>query len=314
MRKTLLQFLKIVRIATCKWRLFTKEKIVDFFKGICIGIANVIPGFSGGTMAVILNIYEKVIYAFSNIFSHPIEVLKKLWTLLIGVIVGIIVFVLAIAKLLELFPLPTIIFFIGLIVGSIPNVYSNARKNTKVTIKDIIAFVVAIAIMVVLPLINSNSFSGNINIVVIIMLFLMGIISAAAMVIPGISGSLVLMAFGYYIYIVTNIKELLAGFLTFDFTNLFTSFVSVLVFVIGCILGAVYVAKLINLLLKQHHQTVYFTILGLLIASPFVIVWMNYESLLSNTKIESIIIGVICFILGIVSVIFLGRLSKKTDE
>lgn len=291
-----------------------KEKIVDFFKGICIGIANVIPGFSGGTMAVILNIYEKVIYAFSNIFSHPIKVFKKLWTLFIGVIVGIVVSVLAIAKLLERFPLPTILFFIGLIIGSIPNVYASARKKAKVTSKDIVAFVVAIAMMAALPLINSHSFSGNVNIIILVMLFLMGIISAAAMVIPGISGSLVLMAFGYYLYIVTNIKALLAGFLALDFANLSSSFVTVLVFVIGCVLGAVYVAKLIHLLLKKHHQTVYFAILGLLIASPFVIVWMNYESLRNNTKIEPIIIGVICLILGIISVVFSKRLTKKIDE
>ena len=89
----------------------------------------------------------------------------------------------------------------------------SARKKAKVTSKDIVAFVVAIAMMVALPLINSHSFSGNVNIIILVMLFFNGNYFAAAMVIPGISGSLVLMAFGYYLYIVTNIKALLAGFL-----------------------------------------------------------------------------------------------------
>ncbi len=292
-----------------------KKGIGYFLKGICIGIANVIPGFSGGTMAVILNIYEEVIYAFSNFFSHPIVVLKKLWTLLAGVIVGIVISILAIAKLLELFPLPTILFFVGLCVGSIPNVYLNARKSKKITIKDGIAFAIAIFIMVILPLINnSNSFSGDINITVIIVLFFMGVVSAAAMIIPGISGSLTLMAFGYYIYIVTNIKDLFMGLLALDFSNLLNSFISVFFFVIGCVLGVVYVAKLINFLLKKYYQTVYFTILGLLVASPFVIVWMNYDSLVANLQIGNIIVGVLCFLLGIVGVILSERLSKKIDE
>lgn len=292
-----------------------KEKIVDFLKGICIGTANVIPGFSGGTMAVILKIYEKVIYAFSNFFSNPIAILKKFWTLLVGVLVGIALSVVAIAKLLELFPLPTILFFIGLIIGSIPNVYSSARKSKKISLKDIIAFIIAIVVMVGLLFINNtNTFTGEINVVVIIILFLMGIISAASMIIPGISGSLVLMAFGYYIFIVTNIKDLLVGLLAFDFNNLLNSFLSIFFFVTGGVLGVVYVSKLINTLLKKHYQTVYFAILGLLVASPFVIVWMNLDSLLANINVIDIIVGALCFALGIISVILSEKLNKKIDE
>lgn len=291
-----------------------KEKIVDFFKGICIGIANVIPGFSGGTMAVILNIYEKVIYAFSNILRHPIQVLKKLWTLLVGVIIGIIISIFVIAKLLVMFPLPTILFFIGLVIGSIPGVWNNAKKNAKIAFKDIVALVIAVVVMVILPLINNtNSFSGDISFFVLITVFLMGIISAAAMVIPGVSGSLVLMAFGYYIYLVTNIKDLLAGILSFDLSNLGNTFLIVVIFLVGCVLGVIYFAKLINILLEKHYKTVYYAILGLLIASPFAIVWMNYDILTINMKLLDVIIALFFLVAGVLSVIFSSRVNKKDE-
>lgn len=141
----------------------------------------------------------------------------------------------------------------------------------------------------------------------------MGIISAAAMVIPGVSGSLVLMAFGYYIYLVTNIKDLLAGILSFDLSNLGNTFLIVVIFLVGCVLGVIYFAKLINILLEKHYKTVYYAILGLLIASPFVIVWMNYDILTISIKLLDVIIALFFLIAGVLSVIFSSRVNKKDE-
>ena len=79
-----------------------KNSILDFLKGICIGIANIIPGFSGGTMAVILNIYERFINGISNLFSHPLKTLKDIWAILLGIVVGVVISIGAITKLLSL--------------------------------------------------------------------------------------------------------------------------------------------------------------------------------------------------------------------
>ena len=100
-----------------------KDKLFDFLKGIAMGIANIIPGFSGGTMAVILKVYDKFLYALGNFFNHPIIVIKKVWSLFLGIVVGIVLGAVTIVKLLEIFPVPTMLFFVGLIIGSIPSIF-----------------------------------------------------------------------------------------------------------------------------------------------------------------------------------------------
>ena len=124
-----------------------KNSILDFLKGICIGIANIIPGFSGGTMAVILNIYERFINGLSNLFSHPLKTLKDIWAILIGIVVGVVISIVAITKLLSLFPIPTVLFFVGLIIGSIPNLSFEYKHHGGIKIVDLIPFIVSFAII-----------------------------------------------------------------------------------------------------------------------------------------------------------------------
>jgi len=108
-----------------------KNIILDFFKGIAIGIANIIPGFSGGTMAVILRVYERIIGTFSEIAKHPIKVIKDIWAIILGLAVGIVLAILTIVKLLELCPLPTLLFFVGLLLGAMPDLYNEYKKSGK---------------------------------------------------------------------------------------------------------------------------------------------------------------------------------------
>ena len=128
--------------------------IKEFFQGVAIGIANVIPGFSGGTMAIIFNVYERIIGAFSDIFKHPIKVIKDVWAIAIGLVVGVIAAIVGIVKLLEVFTIPTIMFFVGLIIGSIPFIYLNVKKYNKPKYFDFIGLFVAVAILVILPFIQ----------------------------------------------------------------------------------------------------------------------------------------------------------------
>ena len=97
-----------------------KKHIINLLKGIGVGIANVIPGFSGGTMAVMLKIYDLFVYAFANIFNDFKNVVKKCWSLFIGIGIGVLLALITIVKLLEVIPFITIMFFVGLIIGSIP--------------------------------------------------------------------------------------------------------------------------------------------------------------------------------------------------
>ena len=289
--------------------------IFDFLKGICIGIANVIPGFSGGTMAVILNIYERLIGGFSNFFRHPLVVLKDLWSILLGLIVGIVIAILTITKLIQTFPIPTALFFVGLIFGSIPNLFKTYKESGKTKIIDVIFFVIAIAIIVILPLLNSKNIEvSNINIGLIILMFVLGAICAAAMILPGVSGSLVLMAFGYYMFLMAHIGNLIEDVLSFSFDGFWNSFFLVLSFGVGAIVGIVCISKLLKFLFNKYQRIVYALILGLLVASPFAIIYSvinEYPEIVSNANVLTYVVSFFTMVLGIVLVILPNLINRE---
>ena len=290
-----------------------KNHILNFLKGICIGIANVIPGFSGGTMAVMVKIYDLFVYAFANIFNDFKNVVKKCWSLFLGILVGILLALVTIVKLLEVIPFITIMFFIGLIIGSIPSIY-NKTKGSKVKIVDIVCFILAIAIMVILPFIKTdNDISNSYNFSIYIIMFLMGVICSAAMVIPGVSGSLVLMAFGYYALFMNTFIALLVNLFNFSLTNYWSMFFIIFCFVIGCVVGIVFISKLISKLLEKHSKTVYFTILGLLIASIFSIIYSTFNEYTITLNVPTIIFSIISLSLGI-GLVFIGEYFSKKSE
>lgn len=292
--------------------------LLDFLKGICIGIANVIPGFSGGTMAVILKVYERIIGGFSDVFKHPLKVIKDLWILLLGLIVGIVLSVFTITKLLSLFPVPTSLFFVGLIIGSIPNIFITYKQTGKTNFIDIIFFIIAVAVIIVLPLLNTKDIEvNNINFGYMILMFILGAICAAAMILPGVSGSLVLMAFGYYVFLMDNLSILFKAILTFTFDNCLNAFLIVISFGLGAILGIVCISKLLKRLFEKHPKTIYAIILGLLIASPFAIIYTivkDYNDMIVKTSLLSYFIGVIMMILGALVVLLPNILRKEKKQ
>lgn len=289
---------------------------INILKGMAIGIANVIPGFSGGTMAVLLKIYDLFVYAFANIFNDFKNVVKKCWSLFFGILLGVLFAMVVIVNLLEVIPFITIMFFVGLILGSIPQIFTKAKEG-RLKVADIILFVIAIVIIVGLPFINTNNSSNiSFNFGLYIIMILMGAISASAMVIPGVSGSLVLMAFGYYVFLFGIIEEYLKNIFNFSMNNYWNIFITIACFAIGCVIGIVFISKLITKLTKKYPKTVYCTILGLLVASPFSIIYATmtggeYE-VIFNTSI--IIFSIISLLLG-VGIVLLGEyLSSKNNK
>lgn len=298
--------------------------IQDILKGGAIGIANVIPGFSGGTMAVILKVYERLINALSDIIHHPLKVLKDVWALLIGVVLGIVLASYTIVLALKSFPMQTIMFFVGLIIGSIPTIFSqikNIDKNSKfkLEVKDIIAFIICVGIMIVLPIIRPSTEVTTLNFGVFVVILLMGVVSAAAMVIPGISGSLILMVLGYYMLIIGNIKEFISNFLHMNFNGTLNSFLILIVFALGAVLGLVLVSKLIKYLLSKYRKTVYIAIMGLLIASVFSIIYTTVKeySNIDFTSVWLYVISILTLIIGgvlaVVMSIYNDKISKKKE-
>ncbi len=292
------------------------NKILDIIKGFFIGIANVIPGFSGGTMAIILKIYDRLISGLSNILKQPLKVIKDLWAVALGLCLGIVFSIFTVVLLLNKFPIPTTLFFVGLILGSIPSIYKEANSNNTSKINYLWMFL-AIIFMIALPFINFGETSQSLSAMKIIIIFFMGLIAAATMVIPGVSGSLTLMALGYYTFIMTSIKTLIDKFIHFDFSAMKDPFIITLVFGIGCVLGIFFIAKLINMAIKKNKTCVYFIILGLLIGSPVSILYKvmtSSEYTINYASVWMWIIGVVLLIIGTSVPIVLENYVNKKEK
>ena len=178
---------------------------LDILRGAVIGVSNIIPGVSGGTMAVSMGIYDRVIYAVNNLFKQFKKNFKDLLPIIIGVLVGLFAFAALIGTLLgtksEEIPitrLPTNFAFIGLILGGLPAIYK--RVNMKSAgIPGILLFLVFLALVVVLPLLNPpEARTVDHSIGTILLMIPLGAIASSTMVIPGVSGSMIMMLLGYY--------------------------------------------------------------------------------------------------------------------
>ena len=270
-----------------------KERIMIFLKGMILGSAMIIPGVSGGTLAISLGIYEKLINVITHFFKNFKENIIFIINLGLGILASIVLGALILNYTFEHYPIPTIIFFIGLLIGSIPSLTKKVNLKNTLKTSNIFYFLLGVAIVLGVYLFKGSSevtFSNGFNLVQSIKLILVGVVAAATLVIPGISGSFMLMILGYYKPILGVITE------TIKFNNLGNNILILIPFGIGVLLGIVGIAKLIEYLLKNHETKTYYAIIGFLIASIIEI----FVSLFSyQTTIIQIIISVILFALGL---------------
>lgn len=248
------------------------KSIILIFKGFLMGIANVIPGVSGGTIAIILGFYEQFISAISHLFKNLKENLKFLIPIMIGMVLSILILSGVIEYSYDNYPLPTMMFFVGLVLGGIPMLMKNVINKKEC--KQVSSYIVALlAFLLVMVIAASDLIFGttlvvnlsNMEIFDYILLFSVGVIAAATMVMPGISGSLVLMLLGYYYPVISTINSLL----TFD--NLIGDVLILGTFGLGILVGIVLISKLLEMLFKKYKTKTYFAVLGFIFASVLAI-------------------------------------------
>ncbi|NLA78046.1 MAG: DUF368 domain-containing protein [Erysipelothrix sp.] len=231
--------------------------IKNLVAGILIGISNVIPGISGGTMAVLFNVYDQIIEALSLNFKFIKQNFWMLFLILIGIIAGIVGFSHIMNYLLATYPNQTYGGFVGVILGSLP-LLLKVGKLEKVDAKAIFAFVLFLSVMVILWLMQDHQRLlvdvSQLTTTKAVALFLAASIATFTMVIPGVSGSMILVMIGYYhaIFIYT-IRELV--------------FPHLIIVISGMIFGLILGAKLISFLLKRFKDLVYASIFGLILGS-----------------------------------------------
>lgn len=278
------------------------KSIILAIKGFFIGLANIIPGVSGGTLALTLGIYEKLIGCISHFFKNLKENIKFILPIVIGAVIAILSLSHLISFCLDNYVLPTILFFIGAILGGLPMLIKKVNGH-KITISNIIIFLITSGIIILLLFLNSEtevSFQ-NMNIIDYLLLFVVGVVASATMVIPGVSGSAVLMTIGYYKPILDIVKNLT------DFSSLGSNLAILIPFGLGVLVGILLIAKVLEFLFKNFEVKTYYGVLGFIVAS---IISIIYQNLVINANFVfsfgSLIIGIILFILGFVVAYKLG--------
>ena len=276
------------------------NSLILVIKGFIMGIANIIPGVSGGTLALTLGIYEDFISAISHFFSDLKKNIKFLIPVFIGMGLSIITMSNVISYGLENYPIPTALFFMGLVVGGIPMLIGKVKdKKEKNNISSYIIALLTFGLVMILAFSDEIFGSGlgevtlaNVDFIGYIVLFLVGIVAAATMVIPGVSGSLVLMLLGYYKPVVDTIKELT------HFENIAHNFLICVAFGLGVVVGIVVIAKIIEWLFKKYETKTYFGVIGFILASVIAIpVSVMHEVEISVDIVQSII-GIALIVVG----------------
>lgn len=260
-----------------------KDKLILFLKGIAMGAADVIPGVSGGTIAFIAGIYERLINALSSIDLSLIQLLRKegflaVWKkvdglFLLVLISGIGSSILSLAKLvtylLEFHPIPLWSFFLGLIIASVVVVQ---RQMKQVKWIHLIPFIVGIAfawwITTLVPAQTTNA---------LWFVFLSGAIAICAMILPGISGSFILVVLGKYQYILESLQELRIEV--------------ILVFMAGCFIGLLSFVRLVKWLFSRYHD-LSIAVLGGFMVGSLNKVW-PWKITLESAQIEDKIVPLV---------------------
>ncbi len=281
------------------------KKIMDVLRGVLIGMANVIPGVSGGTMMVSMGIYDKIIGSITHFTKQWKKSVLTLLPYFIGMAIGIVGSAFTIEKAFEHFPIPTALLFIGLIFGGIPMLYKHV-KGSKTTVGHVLLFIAFFALVVGLQILGNHvglERTLTPTVVNFIIAFLIGTIAAATMIIPGVSGSMVMMILGYYTAVIGLINDFITALFQFDIKAMFSAAIILVPFGIGVIFGIVAVAHLIEYLMKHYEKATYCAILGLVVASPFP-VFMNAG--ISEATIGAIVAAVVTFAVGFVGALKLG--------
>lgn len=266
-------------------------------QGIVVGIANIIPGVSGGTMMVAMGLYDKLIHAITHLKKEFKNSLKLLVPIFLGAGIAIVVLSRLFEYLLEHYPIPTNFAFCGLIAGSLPFIFKKV-KGHKVSIGKIIPFLIFFAIVIGMALLGENEGGAadvSFGLVNVIKLLGVGIIAAATMVIPGVSGSMMLMLLGYYSTILKSINQFIDALIAFDINGLLTQCGVLIPFGIGVVIGIFLIAKIIEFIFSKAEIHAYYAIIGLIMASPVAIL---IKTDWSGLSVGLALVSVVTFVAG----------------
>lgn len=294
------------------------KAIMDVLRGVAIGVANIIPGVSGGTMAVSMGVYDKIIGAVSGLFKHFKQSILILLPLGVGMGVGIVAFGYALRYLLAEHTLATCLTFVGLILGGLPILWvrfkeSYAKKARKgVPAGEVVCFAALLAFGVGMALLQGGDEAVKTLTLTpgtALLLAALGLIASATMVIPGVSGSMVLMVLGYYNTILDLVTGCVDGLVAGDFGLILHNVSLLLPFGVGVALGIFAIAKIIEYLFAHFPSQTFAGIIGLILSSPFAVLYSS--GALASFTVPGLIVGLILGAAGAWVTLLMGKADPE---
>lgn len=289
---------------------FCMNTLKLFFAGIVVGIANVIPGVSGGTMAVIFGVYDRLIAIISFNIKKIFAEWKFWFPLAIGMGAGILLFSKVVDFLFSNYPVYTCFFFTGIIAGSLPLIYKRcldkeAQNGKLPSLSVCICILAAFAAMLFLALFNTESLSegaaySQLTFGLGIKLLLGGALAAIAMIIPGISGSFLMLVLGIYATVIAAVADL--------------NFMILLPVAVGVIIGLFAGAGLVRFLMAKVPLHTYGVILGLIAGSIFAVLPIKDCAALISSGETAAVLVVVISLLSFAAGFALAFFQKESEK
>ena len=290
--------------------------LIDAIRGFCMALADSVPGVSGGTIAFILGFYDKFINSLNDIvFGSKKEkrvALIFLLRLLIGWAIGLAIASLVLTSLFEKQTYNVSSVFIGFVIFSIPLIVIEEKKALKGKYKNLVFLLIGIIIVALITYFNPVSGGenavdvSNLNFGLVLYIFFAAMIAISAMVLPGISGSTLLLIFGLYVPIMSAVKDLVH----LNFKGL----PILIIYVLGVITGILLIIKLIKLCLKKYRSPTIYLILGLMIGSIYAIIMGPVTLDVPQNPMSFETFNIFFFLLGGVIILGLEKLKNKLEK
>ena len=282
--------------------------IIDVIRGFFMALADSVPGVSGGTIAFLMGFFDKFInslnYLLKGTKEEKIKSIKFLAKLFLGWIIGMSLAVTILANLFdkEIYKMSSL--FLGFIIAAIPVMIIEEKETVKGKYINIIwAIVGALAVILLSSLkMGSNLDLTHLNIGMFIYIFIAGMLAISAMVLPGISGSTILLSFGLYIPVISGVKD----FLHFDLS----SFPLLLALGLGILFGVATVLRIIKKLLDKHRSAMVYAIIGMMLGSLYAIVTGPTTLKVPQNAMTLKTFSILFFIIGAVIVVAFQQLKN----
>lgn len=291
-----------------------KEILVSIFVGFSIGLSVIVPGISGSAIAIIMKVYDKMMYSFSNLFKRFKDCILYLIPIGIGIVAGFGIGFVLVKLLLETIPFITICFFVGLMVGTFPILFKEIKGEAS-TVDRKLLFLLGVLLPLLITVISlfangDNSLVGLHFGHYALFLFL-GVLVSLTQIIPGLSATVLLMMFGYYTAILNGVGS-----------ELFTDFKLLLVYVmlgVGFVIGILLFSKVINRLLDRQRKPFFYTICGLSIGSMLAVFLGNecvdiYASWQGTRMAVDLVVGAVSLAVGFAITFAIYLYDKKKEQ